>query len=80
MRGEDSHDSLLRRLNERRSDLVERLIRGEASAENIVGGYRDTSGEVRGIDFAIDLVRSILFGERPAEAPEDNAVAKRYGV
>lgn len=63
MRGEDSHERLMRLLREQQNLLIERISRGNASAESVPGGYMHIAGQVVGFDTAIAIVRSCLFGE-----------------
>lgn len=64
MRGEDSHDQLLRRLREHQDRIIELVARGDLLG---IEAYYQMTGQVRALDYTIALVREILFGDRPAE-------------
>lgn len=79
MRGEEPSDALLRLLNEDRAALIERVVRGDAPSDNISGGYRDITGQIKGLDRAIARTREIFYGER-IEEPERPLHERLYGV
>lgn len=64
MRGEDTHDQLLRRLTEYQNRIIEVVARGDLLG---IESYYQMTGQVKALDQAIGLVREILFGDRPAE-------------
>jgi len=68
VRGEDTHDTLLRRMHEHQAALIERVSRGNVPALDGTSGYWALAAQVRAWDDAIVMVREILFGERPQES------------
>lgn len=78
MRGEDSHERLMRLLKEHQDGLIQRVSRGHATADNKAGGYMHIAGQVVGMDSAIAIVRSCLYGEPRTDVQETAAAA--YGL
>ena len=61
MRGhEDDVERLLREIDDRRKALIEQIARGGVSVDNVAGGYRDLTGQVKGFDEAEALVREVM--------------------
>lgn len=79
MRGEELYDSLLRRLREDRDALIEIVVCGGASADNVAEGYRDLTGQIKALYRAIILVREIFLGDKP-EVQESSLAERHYGV
>ncbi len=60
MRGEDDAARCLRLLHERRAQYVDSLAAGAVSAANVIGGYINTAGVIRGFDEAIETVTKVF--------------------
>ena len=75
MRSEDTHDRLMRLLHDHQSRIIERISRGNVSAENVAGGYLHLAGQVVGIDAAIVIIKNCLFGELQLDSRETVADA-----
>jgi hypothetical protein len=70
---------LLRRLKERQEQLVARVSRGNAPADNVIGGYMYLAGGIVELDAAIGLIEEIMFG-RGGEPPVSIQIWDDYGV
>ena len=75
MRGEDSHERLMRLLTEHQDALIRQAARGRMPNAEGPGGYWQLSGQVLGLDQAIEIVRSCLFGQPYQDREESPATA-----
>jgi hypothetical protein len=78
-RTEGGEEALLRRLKERQDALIARVSRGNAPADNVVGGYMYLAGGVAELDAVITMVEEILFG-RSTTPPVETKIWDDYGV
>ncbi len=60
MRGEDDVERLLRVIDERRQEIIDLIAHGGASADNVSAGYRDLTGQVKGLDLAEQVIREVM--------------------
>ena len=74
---DDEVDRLLKRIDEERHRIADLLVHGGVSSENVADGYRDVTGQIKGLDKAEDIVREVFATWLP---PKDKApsVVKRY--
>lgn len=54
---EDEPLKALRKLRDLRHEIAEKIVNGGVSADNVAAGYRDMSGQIKGIDMAIEILQ-----------------------
>lgn len=75
---QDEVDVLISKIRKERAEVTERLAGGGCSTENVVGGYRDLTGYLRGLAKAEEIARDVFRGWLPPVPEPKRVEIKQY--